>query len=304
MDSFGSAKPPEKRTAVEPDHNQTWADQTRAVCDDHPVPEQHATELVPARVVEAYDQMMRQVIGPALRQLQFRGTLREFKYGDRSQFGAVRWQKDGRAARAQLLAFTANVDYWCGADRIGWLMPVPAHDTWWDIRGGQSYDSVAESVISAVRQYVLPAIQAGLEDLQRPDVNWSGAGGYLGDRDDGGARTSSFFVRPTGSSYDEQFASFTSGMPYERLDAAEIVTECAASDPRTVPALVDRLRHDPQRGIRKMIASRMLCLFTDHPDVVAALQVTAADDSDTGVRWAARYALRLSGHLMAHAPTS
>jgi len=34
--------------------------------------------------------MMRQVIRPTLRQLGFRGTVREFKYGDRSQFGAVR----------------------------------------------------------------------------------------------------------------------------------------------------------------------------------------------------------------------
>jgi hypothetical protein len=44
-------------------------------------------------VVEAYDQMMRQVIGPALRQLGFRGTVHEFKYGDRSQSGTVRWQR-------------------------------------------------------------------------------------------------------------------------------------------------------------------------------------------------------------------
>jgi len=34
-------------------------------------------------------------------------------------------------------------------------------------------------------------------------------------------------------------------------------------------------------------------LFTDHPDVMPALQLTAAGDSDTGVRWAARYAMRL-----------
>jgi HEAT repeats len=270
-----------------------------ALCDDHLVPEQQAPEPVPARVVEAYDQMMRQVIRPALRQLGFRGTVREFKYGDRTQFGAVRWQKDGRFARAQLMPFTANVDYWCGADRIGFLMPVPAHDTWWEIRGGQSYDSVAQSVITAVRRYALPAIQAGLEDLQRPDVDWQWVSGYLGDRDDGGTSMSSFLVQPTESSYDEQFASFTESMPYLRLDAAEIVTECAASDPRTLPALLDRLRHDPQPGIRKMIASRMLCLFTDHPDVVAALQAAAAGDSDTGVRWAARYALRLSGNFMA-----
>jgi hypothetical protein len=80
-------------------------------CDDRAVSDEQ--EAVPARVVEAYDQMMRQVIGPALRQLGFRGTMREFKYGDRSQFGIVRWQKDGRddARRRQILSLTANVDY-------------------------------------------------------------------------------------------------------------------------------------------------------------------------------------------------
>lgn len=146
-------------------------------------------------MVEAFDQMMRHIVGPALRQHGFRGTVREFKYGDSSQFGAVRWQKDGRAARAQLMPFTANVDYWCGEDRIGSLMPVPADDTWWEIRGGQSYGSVAESVISAVCRYALPAIQAGLEDRQQPRVGYQS--GYLGDP-------------------DEQFASFTEGMPYLR----------------------------------------------------------------------------------------
>jgi hypothetical protein len=65
-----------------------------------------------------------------------------------------------------------------------------------------------------------------------------------------------------------------------------------------VPALLDRLRSDPQREIRKMIASRMLYLFTDHPDVVPALQEAAAGDGDAVVRWAARYALRLGNPSM------
>jgi hypothetical protein len=179
------------------------------------------------------------------------------------------------------MPFTANVDYWCGENRIGWLMPVPAYDTWWEVNGGQSYDAVADSVIIAVRRYALPAIQAGLEESQQPRAGWQG--GFLGDRDDAGASTSSFFVRPAESTYDDQFARFTESVPYKRLHAAEIVTECAASDPRTVPALLDRLRHDPQPAMRKAIASRMLCLFTDHPDVVPALQQAAAGDRDTGV---------------------
>jgi hypothetical protein len=144
-------------------------------------------EDVAATVVEVYDQMMRRVIGPALRQLRFTGALREFRYGSRGQSGVVAWQKDGREVRRQILSFTANVNYWCGADRIGELMPVPARDTWWQITGGQPYEPAAESVITAVRRYALPAIQAGLKDPERPDADmrYSRAFGP-GDPDGGG----------------------------------------------------------------------------------------------------------------------
>jgi len=170
--------------------------------------------------------MMRGLIGPALRQLGFTGTLREFKYDSRNQFGVVAWQKDGRdVVRTQILRFTANVSHLCGADRIGELMPVPAHDTWWEIMGGQSYESVAESVITAVRRDALPAIQAGLEDPGRPDVDLRRSRAFSpGDPDTGRAATSSSFVQPAGTEDDEVFTWFTSSDPRMRLDAAEIVT--------------------------------------------------------------------------------
>jgi hypothetical protein len=70
-------------------------------------------EAVSARVVEVYDQMMRQVIGPALRELGFRGTtLREFRYGDRSHFGTVRWQKDGRRATTKAVGCLVQLGSW------------------------------------------------------------------------------------------------------------------------------------------------------------------------------------------------
>jgi hypothetical protein len=104
------------------------------------------------RVVVGYDQMMRDQIGPALREMGFKGTRRKFSYRSGSHSGSVQWQKDGRFARAQLLPFTANVSYWCGADRIGMLMPAPATDTWWELHGGQPTGPVAESVITAIRR--------------------------------------------------------------------------------------------------------------------------------------------------------
>ena len=257
------------------------------------VPADQIAQATPARVTEVYDQMMRRIIRPGLGELGFRGTLREFRYGSRGQFGVVAWQKSGRAVRRQILRFTANVDYWCGSDRIGGLMPVPAADTWWQISGEQPCEPVAESVIAAVRQYALPAIQAGLEDPARPgaDMRWSRAFSP-GPPDAGGAAATSWFVQPAGTEHDEAFAWLTSGDPGQRLDAAEIVTAEAPDDPRTVPALLDRLSDDPNPMVRKLIASRMLPLMTSHPDVISALQSAAASDHDTGARWAARYALR------------
>jgi len=244
-------------------------------------------------VTEAYDQMMRRLIGPALRELGFRGASREFRYGGRSQFGVVAWQKDGREVRRGILRFTANVSYWCGSDRIGGLMPVPPGDAWWQLAAGQPWEPAGESVIAACR-YALPAIEAGLEDPGRPgaDMRWSRAFGP-GGPDGGGAAASSWFAQPARTEHDEAFGWFASGDPGRRLAAAEIVAEWAPSDPRTLAALLDRLGADPNPMVRKLIADRMLPLMTDQPGVIAALQA-AAGDGDTGVRWAARYALRLA----------
>ena len=62
-----------------------------------------------------------------------------------------------------------------------------------------------------------------------------------------------------------------------------------------MPALLDRLRDDPNPMVRKLIASRMLPLMTSHPDVISARQAAAVRDRNTGARWAARYALRRAG---------
>jgi hypothetical protein len=51
----------------------------------------------PSRVVEVYDYMMREQVGPALREIGFKGTLRTFKYGRDGRFGSVTWQKNGKA---------------------------------------------------------------------------------------------------------------------------------------------------------------------------------------------------------------
>lgn len=78
--------------------------------------------------------------------------------------GEIRWQKDGRQARRQITRLTMSLDWLCGAGRVSELMPMPATDTWWEVRGGHPTDAVADSVVSAVRCYIRPAILAGLDD--------------------------------------------------------------------------------------------------------------------------------------------
>jgi hypothetical protein len=194
-----------------------------------------------------------------------------------------------------------NLDWLCGAGRFSELMPVPAIDTWWEVRGGQPTGAVADSVISAVRSYVLPAILAGLDDPEPLPDSYSGFAGMFrpgrgGGPDQpggGGADNRAWFVQPAGTDDDEAFGDVACGNAALREAAAEYITKWAADDARTVPALLDRLEKDPDQSVRMTVASRMLTPVADQPPVRAALRRTAARDADPVVRWAARYALRL-----------
>jgi hypothetical protein len=252
-------------------------------------------------VQQAYEQMMRGQVAPVLRELGFNGTLRIFSYGNGSRKGEIRAQKDGRATPQQRLFFTISVGWSGDGGRIGELMPLPATDTWWELRGGQPTGAVARSLVSAIRIYALPAIQAGLDgpdDEQDQDVHWPRTftpGPAVAEQHPGGggANENAWYLRPAGTGADTSFAQLASGITQDRLDAAGCITVDALADPRAVPALVDRLERDPSSYIRKQVASRMLTLLAHDPHVRSALQASAAGDEDPQVRWAARYALRL-----------
>lgn len=94
-------------------------------------------------VQQAYDQMMREQVAPALRELGFTGTARIFRYRSGDHKGEIRWQKDARQTRRQLLLFTINLGWWWGGGRICELMPVTASDTWWELRGSLPTETVA-----------------------------------------------------------------------------------------------------------------------------------------------------------------
>jgi hypothetical protein len=254
----------------------------------------------PLTVQQAYEQMMRKQAAPALHALGFSGTFRAFRFRSGGHHGEVRWQKSRHNSR-QHLRFTAHVFYWWGYSRISQLMPEPTTDVWWELRGGEPTDPVADSVVATIRRYALPAILAGLDDLDRqqdPAVRWARAFPPVPDistrlPDRGGINRDAWFVRAAGTDADESFADFASDIAVRRLFAAQYVAEHARSDPRTLPALLNRLEHDPCPVIRTVIAGRMLTVVAHDPQVRSALQATAAYDEDPVARWAARYALRV-----------
>jgi len=246
-------------------------------------------------VLESYDFMMCEQVVPAVLGMGFKGTRKRFTLRRGEALGGFEWQKDSRFYRAGLVSFTANVSYWCAADRIGTLMPVPAEDTWWEVHADLPTEPVAEAVISAVRCYVLQAIEAGLEDPDRPHkvlywrTDWPDP---TGDDDEGGAEPSAWYLQPTGTPADDLLADFTDPSPIGRVQTAESVTRSAPDDPRTLPALLDRVLNDPNPKVRSMVATRTLPVFADDPRVLPALRaITGHEDAE--VRWAARYAIRL-----------
>jgi hypothetical protein len=256
-----------------------------------------------AAVVHAYDDMMREQVAPRLREAGFTGTSRGFTIRRGPARGELRWQKDGRAVRAGLLPFTANIDYWCGRGRIADVLPAPAEDTWWELRDGEPTSPVAESVIAAVVHYVLPAMLAGLEEPDQvtdPLMSDSRAHGPGREPDGGGSAPTAAYVQPLGTDHDWAFANFTSNQPSDRLNAAYGTVQ-VPDDPRTVPALLDHLEHDPNPLIRKLIASRILVTHSVDLPITEALSRTAECDPHSGVRWAGRYALRL---LQAHSSSA
>jgi hypothetical protein len=246
------------------------------------------------RVLEAYDVMMREHVTPALRGLGFTGTLPRFTMRRDGARGGLAWQKDSRFYRYGRVQFTANMGWWCGSGRIGGLIPGgPTVDTWWALRSGEPAEPVAQSVITTIRCFALPAILAGLDDpAPQPDDPrmrgpWAGH-----EPDGGGADPAAWFVQPAGARYDSWFADLISDEPSYRLEAAYRVV-AGEGDRRTVPALLDRLERDPDPVVRRLIGSRMLPRFGDDPQVRPALRRTATEDEHPGVRWAGRYALRV-----------
>jgi hypothetical protein len=69
---------------------------------------------------------------------------------------------------------------------------------------------------------------------------------------------------PAGRASDPLFSHLDDDDAYSRRIALEYISERAAGDPRTVPVVLDRLRHDPAPGVRE----RAALLLRPHAHVV------------------------------------
>ncbi len=249
---------------------------------------------------------MRQQIAPALRELGFKGTSRSFDYQRGDYLGGMWTQKSVHSTKDRVnftvhlgaIHAPTNAMYWTHS----LLGLIPGNqDAWWTVRADGPVQPVAAKFLAAVRSYGWPAILAALDDP-----------GFPPDPADRWARTfppvpsaavqqhapqdlgpDAWVLQPVGRDSDGLFAELADQDHTIRFTAVELIAQTAMDDPRALPALLNRLEHDPSEAVRRM-AARGLARLARRDDVRQALQAAAAEDEDLEVRWEARYAIRLA----------
>ena len=141
--------------------------------------------------VDDYNAMLKEIIGPRLRELGFRGSSGVYTRPDPAHFIRIRFQKSVYGSR-QHVKFTLNVsainkaqwnrarqeedylpkepsasryyghEYW--QRRIGQLMPSKGSEPWWELTPDTDAAAVGRDVLSAIETYALPAIEAAVRD--------------------------------------------------------------------------------------------------------------------------------------------
>ena len=248
---------------------------------------------------------VRDLIGPGLRDLGFRGGQSTgFWYPSGAYFGDVEFRESRYSAPAEV-DFGVHLSarhgptgtrFW--AARLDELIPGRLGQPW-TVGAGMPAGPVAESVLEGLRAYGWPAIEAALDAPGFPADPLAAWGRtfparanpwdrLIGDPRAGGLAGA---LRPAGVRADSWFAELADPDEAARCSAVDRISGEAPDDPRTLPALLDRLEHDPSDRVRWQ-AARALLPLAGQPAVAAALAAAAALDEDLQVRWAARYALR------------
>lgn len=130
-------------------------------------------------------------LAPGLRALGFFGVGRRFRIEGTRHWGEVLVEQ-ARSFTARAVRFTIHVgvisrDEWAEQLRVrpyypapevtrthmGWQAPIgelvkvaghPIGELWWDLEVGRPFDSLANEVLTAIREFALPAIQSQMTD--------------------------------------------------------------------------------------------------------------------------------------------
>jgi hypothetical protein len=137
---------------------------------------------------ESFAAMMKSVVGPALRDLGFKGSGQTFSIPSETHHALLGFQKSvystSDAVRVTVNVCVVPVDVWnevrqertylpakptpntlygdfAWQKRIGELMPT-GEDTWWDVAAGRDTAPVASEIVEAVKTFALPAMRQRL----------------------------------------------------------------------------------------------------------------------------------------------
>jgi hypothetical protein len=262
----------------------------------------------------SFGRMMRDLIAPALRDLGFTGSWsRSFSYRSGDYEGTFWTQKSRHSTREEVI-FWVHLGAWhVPTDSVYWerqlhaLIPGNRDQTQWTVRACSPAES-AEELLAVFRSYGWPAIQAALDSPgypPGPGVVWPrsfppqpspAARGAAGP--DLGPLT--WPLRRTGQR-DDLLGGVAHPDEWVRAGAVSDLAVAAGRDAQVTEALFNRLERDPSPLVRAA-AAHGLTPLASQPSIRAALRAAAAEDEDVGVRWAARYAIRLAGPAGAASP--
>jgi HEAT repeats/Domain of unknown function (DUF4304) len=259
----------------------------------------------PVTAQAAFDRLMRDLVAPALHDLGFTGKgPRWFAYRSGDYEATFSTQKSRYSTKEEVEFWVHLTAVHLPTKSVYWAMQlhtlVPGSFSRWTVRADSPAEPAAEHLLGVFRHYGWPAIQAALDSPgypPDPGATWPRA---FAPEPGPAARGATgpnlgpltWPLRRTGER-DNLFADISDPDEHVRAGAVSDLGISASEDARAVPALLNRLQHDPSPPVRSAAAGALRPL-AGQPQVYAALRAAADQDEDHEVRWGARYALRLA----------
>lgn len=261
---------------------------------------------------QAFADMMRNIIAPALRDLGFKGSVtRGFRCTNGVYTGGF-WTQKSRYSTKEKVEFWVHLSavheptgssYW--NMQLHALIPRNESFSHWTVRAGRPVEPVAANLLRVFRRYGWTAIQAAIDSPgypPDPDITW--ARSFPAEPTPAASAASqpnfgpglTWLVHRATHQDDDVFADLADSDAIVRTEAAVTIGLEELGDSRAVPALLNRLEFDPSANVRER-AALALGRAADRSEVRDAFRAAAAQDEDVQVRWAARYGLRLAGNL-------